>query len=211
MKKFLIILLGMSMCVSCVKLHTKYVERNYFLLKTKSVAENPNPPGSDFSIKILSMHIAADFRGTQFTYKVGPNQYMSDYYNCFYIPPAENIQELVRRWFNKNGYFQYVLEDTTMVKTDFMVKPYLMEIYGDYNDVNNPKAVIVMAFSFLDNRGQKPVLLFYKDYVVKKDLANKSANDLVEGWNSGLEDILSSLQKDLSEMGKKLEKEKKNE
>ena len=211
MKKVLIVLLGMLFCVSCVKLHTKYIERNYFLLKTESVAKKPDQSKSDFTVKILRMHVAADFRGTQFTYKVGPNQYMSDYYNCFYVSPSENIQELVRRWFSNNGYFQYALEDVTMVKTDFMVQPYLMEIYGDYNDVNNPKAIIVMAFAFLDNRGQKPELLFYKDYLVKKDIPNKGANDLVDGWNQAIEEILSNFHKDLKEMGQKLEKEKTNE
>jgi hypothetical protein len=212
MKKLLILLLGVLFCVSCVKLNTKYIEKNYFLL---SVAD-PGYQEADnykagYTIKIMNMYVASDFRGTQFTYRINENQYMSDYYNCFYITPDENIQEVIRNWFTKTGAFKYTLEDVTMVDTDFIIKPYLIAIFGDYRDATNPEAVLTLGFSFLDNRGTKPVLLFYKDYKVIKKVDNKSSQDLVKGWNIALSDILIDFGTDLRVLAQELKKDKVDE
>jgi len=212
MKKLLVLLLGMLFCVSCVKLHTKYIEKNYFLVSAGAPeVQKEKDFNPDYTVKIMSIYVSADFRGTQFTYKVNKNQYMSDYYNCFYITPDKNIKEVIRNWFGRSGAFKYALEDTAMVDTDFIIKPYLIGIFGDYTDITNPQAVLAMGFSFLDNRGSKPVLMFYKDYIFKEKIPNKAPADLVEGWNKALKDVLNAFDKDLKDLAKELKKEKKNE
>ena len=210
MKKLLVLLLGLLFCVSCVKLHTKYIERNYFLVSVGSPEVHKKMDfNTDYTVKIMNMYVNADFRGTQFTYKVNKNQYLSDYYNCFYITPDKNIQEIIRLWFGRSGAFKYALEDVAMVDTDFIIKPYLIGIFGDYSDITNPQAVLVMGFSFLDNRGTKPVLMFYKDYCFKEKIPNKTPSDLVEGWNKALKDVLNAFGKDLRNLTEELKKEKK--
>jgi len=212
MKKILILLLGMLFCVSCVRLHTKYIERNYFLVSAGSPeVQKKKDFTPEHTVKIMSVYVNADFRGTQFTYKINKNQFMSDYYNCFYITPDKNIQEVIRIWFSRSEAFKYALEDTAMVETDFIIKPYLIGIYGDYSDITNPQAVLVMGFSFLDNRGPKPVLMFYKDYHFKENIPNKAPADLVEGWNKTLKDVLNEFGKDLRNLTDELKKEKENE
>jgi hypothetical protein len=212
MKKLFILLTGVFLCVSCVKLNTKYIERNYFLISPGvPEARKEKDFNSDYTVKIMSMYVNADFRGTQFTYKINKNQYMSDYYNCFYITPDRNLQEVIRGWFARSGAFKYSLEDTAMVDTDFIIKPYLIAVFGDYSDITNPQAVLIMGFSFLDNRGKKPVLIFYKDYMVKEKIPNKAPADLVEGWNKALKDILNSFDKDLINLAKESKKEIKND
>ena len=92
-----------------------------------------------------------------------------------------------------------------------IIKPYLIGIYGDYSDVTNPQAVLVMGFSFLDNRGTKPVMMFYKDYSCREKIPNKAPADLVEGWNLALKNTLNEFGKDLRNLTDELKKEKENE
>lgn len=214
MKKHILILLLLFVSVSCVKLHTKYIEKNYFILgvsRPESDSKQLISPDSSYTVKILNIHAASDFRGTQFTYRIGANQYMSDYYNCFFVAPEENLQELIRYWFSKNNFFKYTLEDVSLVRTDFLIKPYLLQIYADLRDSDNPEAVILMAFSFMDNSGRRPAVIFSKDYAVRKSITDKSPQAIVNGWNECLGEILINFEKDVIEKSKEIMKGKSNE
>lgn len=179
--------------IGCANLSKNYPERNYYIL---SVSNNNHKPSSDSGaiLEIRGFETSPSFGSREFVYKIGDLSYVSDFYNQFFRPPGQLITEQIRKWFSESGLFKNVVDPSNNVEPDYTLEGNVSELYGDFRSSNTPKAVLGIQF-FLISKNSK--ILFQNNYREEIVLNSNSPQDLANGWNEALEQILTALSNDL--------------
>ena len=70
-------------------------------------------------------------------------------------------------------------------------------LYGEFRDVNAPKAVLEMEFFLSKETPSKAEIVTRKRYVKAMAVNGRTPEALVKGWNDALNEILAALIVDL--------------
>lgn len=72
------------------------VERSWFLLEVPDSGVEAEPP---VLVELASVRVAPAFTGKALVYRLGSYRYESDFYNEWFLPPREQVEQLLReRW-----------------------------------------------------------------------------------------------------------------
>jgi cholesterol transport system auxiliary component len=144
--------------------------------------------------------IETAFATTSLVYRTGALQYQSDFYNEFLVGPAVMITEETRDWLSRTGLFVRVSGSASRTAPTHLLEGNIVELYGDLRDKKAPAAVVQIRcfFSQLDPQGH-PTLIFARDYSASCPLESRDARGLVDAYSRCFQQILSALQKDLTD------------
>lgn len=179
------------LCASCVLRQPAVVADNYVL-------DLPLPargPASARTVAVLPFGHSSVAGGRLFLYRADGLRYETDYYNRFLEPPGQMLTGALRRWLREARAGE-VLAPGAPLAADFMVQPRLSELYADYRDVGNPRAVVAMRFVVyaLEPGGNRQVL--DRGYRREEPLREVSPGAAVEGWSRGVAGIFASFTRD---------------
>lgn len=186
-----IMLLG-NFCLSgCINLSSKYVPQQKYGFDVRL----PRPVAAKNS-KILEIYypeIAAPFAGMSFVYRMQALKFTTDYYNIFFISPAEQIYQNELKYLRATNIFKLVSANVAPLLPDYILKAYVSELYADYRNAASPKAVITIQFVLLDVALSPPKIIMQKTFSRKQILQQKSSAALMAAWNDELGSILRQL------------------
>jgi cholesterol transport system auxiliary component len=180
----------------CVSISRSYPEKHYFVLSA-SMSKKMLPPTANAVLKIQRFRVSPQFDGQSFVYKTGNLNYESDFYNEFFIPPGLMISEEVQKWLAESGLFKYVMEFSSPVEPTFELNGVVNALYGDYSNIERPKAVLEIQFFLVRKISSRPVIVFGKTYHEETRVKGNSPDALVAGWNLALEHILTRFETNL--------------
>lgn len=168
-------------------------------------ADRTGPGGNAIggNICVENFKIASPFDGCNFVYKRAMNDYETDYYNRFATSPEILITQQCRSWLEKSGIFRNVLNSSSAATADYILEGNVISLYGDFAQEGQAFSVMQIRFFLVDETGDKPVILFSKDYNEKIEVAATGPADIVGGYDEGLRNILSSFEKDLGSLNLK--------
>jgi cholesterol transport system auxiliary component len=189
-----IVLLGIFS--GCVNLRRDYPVRQFYVLDAKP--DQIHPPSEDGPIVQIQVFQASPGSATtEFVYRTGESTFESDPYNAFFTLPANQIRALTMLWLQDSGKAQAVLNRSSRLRPTNIVEGNLVELYGDFRDKENPRAVISLAFLLMDIVPITPRIVFSKTYRESIAIPESTGDALVNGWNEGLTKILTSFNRDL--------------
>ena len=173
------------------------------LLKQKyslNVGHSENNSGDSISgvLKVRRFRIASDFEGTGLVYRTGEVNYESDFYNEFLSSPTSLITEVVRNRLETSKVFENVTDDTSIVESKYTLEGKVLALYGDYVTTDEPRAVVDIMFSIINNKKQNTIA-FQNTYRTSEEIDTHKPADLVRGFNHCIEKILIELEQDLRE------------
>jgi len=151
----------------------------------------------DTILAVKEFDVSPRFRDKALVYRTGKFKYESDYYNEFLTWPGKLVGEEARQWLGASGMFGSVVKYGDVSNPTHVLKGDVTELYGDFSEESNPRAVIGIKFLLVDVTGRKPEIVFEKSYDAVIGLESKSAEELIEAQNENLREILSSLENDL--------------
>ncbi len=191
-------LLLITLVIGCPNVNKPYPERTFFLFEVSSPTQVATVQGTSVDVNRLS--ISPRSEGREFIYRTTDLEYKSDFYNQFFRPPHNIITEVVRQWLNETGLFEDVLTPVSQAIADYQIEGNIIELYGDYR--NEPSAQAVLSIQLflikLSEDGSDPEILLSKTYSSTQSIGQASPQNLMNGWNLALEDILGEFLKDLS-------------
>lgn len=186
----------------CFNFNKSFPEKHFFVLSA-SRSEGLSLSKSDAVLKIRRFRVSPRFEGKGFVYRKGNLNYVSDFYNEFFISPASMIAEEVDKWLKGSGLFQYVMSSSSPVEPTVELEGVINALYGDYRDINIPKAVLEMQFLLIRNVSSRPVIVFQKTYHEETLIKGNSSDALAAGWNLALEHILTQFETNLKDLNLK--------
>ena len=196
---FCSILILLVLAMGCPSVNKSYPERTFYLLELSGPKQTMSTiSGATLDVNRFSISPRSD--GRQFIYRTTNLEFEEDFYNQFFRPPDNLIAEAVREWLDQSGLFQDVLTPISQAIGDYIIEGNIIELYGDYRNQSAAQAVIRIQFFLLKTSedGSEPSILFGKTYNSTKSIGTAAPQNLMNGWNSALEEILDEFLSDLS-------------
>jgi cholesterol transport system auxiliary component len=192
----------LALCVACVGIERRYPDKRYFVLEVPAQASPSNPTANE-TLQVSNMRVSPRYADRSFVYRTSEAGYESDFYNQFLVAPASLITEEVRKGLIDTQTFKHVIGSTNQSQPSYVLDGAVNALYGDFRNVDSPRAVLEMEFFLTSESPAKPGILMQKRYSKSIPLTVRTPEALVKGWNQALEEILTSLTADLKVAGLK--------
>jgi len=186
----------LALCAACVGIEKSYPDKRYFVLEATANPSSSNPTGNE-TLEVSNIRISPRYADRSFIYRISEAGYESDFYNQFLVSPSSLITEEVRKALTGSQVFRYVISATNQSQPSYLLEGTVNALYGDFRNVDAPRAVLEMEFFLTSEIPGKPGILMQRRYAKSVPLTGRTAEALIKGWNEALEEILNSLVTDL--------------
>ena len=150
-----------------------------------------------YSMIVGQISVASGFEGRSLVYKVGPNQFETDFYNELIAPPDRLLADLAVQYLDTHSTKMQVLKNSGLRLAEFGIEAYIEKLYGDYSQTPH-KAVVNIKFTVNDLRPAEPKGLISKNYISEVPISGNSPALLVEGLSRALTQLLAELTADIN-------------
>jgi hypothetical protein len=179
----------------CSTIQKSPVEKNYFDLNITASHNNFASQGDILLVKDFSLNPVFDSHG--FVYRIGKNEYVTDYYNEFLSAPAKLITDKIAEALYSSSHFTST--STHMRKDiDYRLSGRISRLYGDLQDTKSPKATIELRMTLEKKTDSSFELIHSKTYLIEENINSQRPDQLITGWNRGLTKIVSAFIKKVS-------------
>lgn len=190
------LLSGFVLLSGCVSIEKSYPDKRYFVLDVTRGTPEENPASSRI-LQVPSVRVSPRYADRGFVYRRSDTRFESDFYNQFLVSPSALVTEEVRRKLSGAGIFRYVVGSANPLAPTHTLETMVNTLYGDFRDLNAPKAVIEMEFFLAQEAPTSVGIVFHKVYQQIVPVRERTSEALVRGWNQALEAILISFVRDL--------------
>ena len=153
---------------------------------------------ADRVLYLKPVKLTSHFRGQAIVFRIGDDEYQQQMPHQFFAAPQEMFTEQLKRWLQKTGLFsQIVLSDD--IPADMILETAVTALYGDDREQFSPQAVVEMQFFLLEIDQNTTQPLFQTGLNVEVDIAETTPPNVVKGWKQGLEELLATVEDDLSD------------
>lgn len=172
--------------------------KSYYVLEAKQPEQPPARPVLQGTLQVRDIRVAPPFNTRSLTYRSGPSEYAADYYHLYLAQPGDLVTQQVRTWLSQAGLFEHVALPGSGLNANFILEGLVTELYGDFRDGKNAKAVVAAQFFLLDERGAGREIAFSRSYRRETPLTERTPEDLMAAINQAFSDVLLALSADLS-------------
>lgn len=180
----------------CSGLKREYPTKNYYNFDVINEIMVNNNQGKNY-IKIERTDVNHAYHHRDFNYRVGPDEFISDYYNQFYKPVGALVTSEIYKWLSSAGIYKDVLPINNLINAKYILDSKIVDIYGDYSNPDDPRAVLNMQFFLVDDSSDIAELAYSNVYNQSVSISSRTPAALVQGWNGALKNILKQLETDL--------------
>lgn len=180
----------------CVRLQKAYPEKRKYAIEARRSGE----PQSRLDNPILAVRVFNPppvNKGSDFIYRIGPNEFVGDFYNGFIIEPGTLLSYETAFWLAASGIFNEIVPLSSRLKPDYVLEGYITALHGEMVDRAHPSAVMSIEFLLIDETKGASQLRFHKHYLQRIPIENADPAAVIEGWNKALGNILGNLENDL--------------
>jgi hypothetical protein len=183
------ILILTALTPGCSNLQKEAVTKQYYDLSPQVPVPSKNCLLQGETLMVKTFVIDSTFDSHSFVYKIGENEYRTDYYNEFISYPSKLITEKTSEILYRSIYFKPVLTDTKKDIT-FRLSGTITRLSSDFTDRNNTRAVMEIVMVLEKNNGAAFIPVLSNTYTADEPIPDKAPSSLVSGWNVGLSKIL---------------------
>lgn len=171
--------------------------KSYYVLEVRQPEQPLSKPILKGTLLVRDIRVAPPFNTRSLTYRFGPSEYSSDYYHLYLAQPGDLASQQVRAWLSRTGLFQHVALPGSNLNADFTLEGLLTELYGDFRDDKDAKAVVTAQFFLLDERGAGHEIILSRSYRREAQLSERTPDGLLEAMNRAFSDVLLALSADI--------------
>lgn len=190
---FIVMVMAMLALSAC--LSQPHPNSNRFALEVRP-PETQVTNNTRRTLLVGTVSAASGFDNRGLVYRIGPDQFDTDFYNEFMAPPARLLADQATNFLDAANRRVRVVRSPGLILADFGLETHLEAMYGDFT-VSPPQAVIALRFTASDLRSSPARILLDKTYRHQTPLTGKSPAAVVVGLNGSLEAILRELNSDL--------------
>jgi hypothetical protein len=140
--------------------------------------------------------VSRSFAGNELVYRLDDVRFAQDYYSRFIAPPGPMLGASLAEWLARSGPFSIVQAGAT-ASAPLVLEATFLELYGDFRAGRVPEAVMTVQFSIMDVSGSAVETVLDKTITRRIALDQRSAPQLVRGYNLALGEILNELRTDM--------------
>lgn len=188
-------LLAMGLGAGCMKLERDPLERRFYNLDVER-AGDCGPVLADKNLKVRRAKVSPLFDGRAIVYRARSGEFQSDYYNEYFVAPADIVTQAVRQWVSGAGVYDQVVSPSSLLRSEHVLETNVVTLYGDYHSAP-PLAVLEVQFLLLDEMSEEHAVLLAKTYQRSIPVQSASAQAVTNGLEQGLTEVLGEFEQDL--------------
>lgn len=167
---------------------------HYYVIDVdRGVVAQSFPQGRVLLLK--PVRVVPHFRDKNIVFRVAESEYRALPSHELFTAPEEMFTAQLKRWLQKSGLFSQVVTDES-VEADLVLESAVTALYGEKRPEYSPQSVLEMQFFMTTAQDQKN--LFQTGLRVDVNLEETTPGNVVTGWKQGLEELLTTLEQDLS-------------
>ncbi len=182
--------LVLSSCVS-----SSYPVRQAYMLQAKYPHAKRHAHNRS-QLQVLGTTIVPQFATSEIVYRLSHLTYTTDYYNIFFIPPAQQITQITTLWLQHSGLFGDVV-NASLIPSDYYLQSKVLQLYADNQHKPKVFGVLTMQFTLLQQTQAGRRIVFVKTYAQQLPVLARNTHGLIRVWNHELDNILTKLTRDI--------------
>jgi ABC-type uncharacterized transport system auxiliary subunit len=195
--RFITILAFALACSGCISSGgSQVIAKKQYILHPAKSTKISKVPLENHALMINATAVTPQFAATNFVYRISESEYTRDYYNVFFIPPAQLFNQLIEQSIASSGMFSHITTNGYLIQPDYQLDSELVALYADYQNSTQPKAIIKLRMVLLVQNKSKHKVLIDKIYSSAIPLRQKNTPSLIDAWNIGVSNILNNFNKD---------------
>jgi uncharacterized lipoprotein YmbA len=149
-------------------------------------------------LALKRVDVSPPYSGESFIYRNGNHAIARDPYARFASPPGWLLAAAIRGYLANADFVRDVVWIGESLPAQATVEVSVSEIAGDLR-TDGPSAVLALRFRVLSEpqSPDKNPQLFLKTYTKSVPIPRRTAKEVVEGWNKGLDEIMVEFLADL--------------
>lgn len=192
--------LTLPLAASCVKLERQPVEKRFYALETArpapAVAALKAAPLSPSTLLVRRLQVSPRVAGRELVYRTAPSAWTADYYNVFFVAPADMLTQDLREWLTGAGLCANVVDPGSLVPADFILEGNVTSLHGDFA-AKPPQALVEMQFLLLKATGDERQVLLTREYRKTAPLAANTPQEVVRAEREAVAAVYADLETDL--------------
>ena len=168
-------------------------KRNFVLTATRPSREPPASNG--FVLLMRRFTIDPAFQDRGIVTRTDAVTAKSDFYNEFFVDPAQLVGGQVMGWLADSGLFSEVVGPASGLAPTHVLEGHIVKLYGDLS--GSPTAVLELQLLLLEVRGGANRVLLHPDLERRVPAEAGDPAALVQAWNKGLRDVLEEFERNL--------------
>lgn len=173
----------------------QFPERRLFVLNVERTAV-ARPPSSAV-VRVGRVRAEPQYERKGFVYRTGDSTFADDFYNAFYVTPAQMVRSSMYEWLAASGMFAVVADVDSLVGADWLLESRLMDFYLDKRSDGEERAVVRLAVTLVDARKSPPSARLERTYEETAS-ATEGGQGYVDAWSVALARVLARLEEDLA-------------
>lgn len=149
-------------------------------------------------LRIKPIRIAPHYRTENIVFRLDDNEYKPQVGHLLLTDPQVMFTSQLQRWLSKSGLFSDVITDESQ-PADLVLEAAVTKFYGDDRAGYSPQAVLEMQFFMSPGNADRSKMLFQTGFRVDASIDKITQQAVVTGWQNALEEILATLEQDLSD------------
>lgn len=145
---------------SCVKLEQQPVDKRFYALEVaRPGVAAPAVPVVKETLLVRRLQVSPRVAGRELVYRTGESAWTADYYNLFFVAPADMLTQDLRAWLGAANLFANVVDPASLVPSGYVLEGNVSALHGDFA-VRPAQAVAEMQFLLLRvSGGERTVVL----------------------------------------------------
>jgi ABC-type uncharacterized transport system auxiliary subunit len=185
----------------CADLKVPYPAKSYFMVDpgnpNAAGGVEPQDPALTGTLKVRQIRVAAPFNGDAFVYKVGPNQYIADYYDAFLMPTDRMLTMQLCGWLTQSGLFTHVVDAESTIRGGYTLEGSASCFMIDVTDPHAHRAVVDGQFFLLRSSETGPEIIFSKSYTISTAVKSSGRSAEVDAWSEACRSMFVDLTADI--------------
>src|SRR5690554_216843 len=153
---------------------------------------------TDRVLRIKPIRVSPHYRTENLVFRVGENEYQQQAGHVLLVDPQTLFTAQLQRWLAKSGLFSEVITDESQ-PADLVLEAAVTKFYGDDRSGYSLQAVLEMQFFMSPGDADRSKMLFQTGFRVDASIDQTTPQAVVAGWQNALEEILGTLEQDLSD------------
>jgi ABC-type uncharacterized transport system auxiliary subunit len=152
--------------------------------------------GSNMVVKVGRVRAEPQYERKGFVYRTGELTYADDFYNAFYVSPAQMVRSTLQQWLVASGLFATVADVDSLVGAEWLLESRLLDFYIDRRSTDE-RAVVRLAVTLVDATRSPPRATFERTYEETASASDRG-KAYVDAWGEALTNVYARLEADLA-------------
>lgn len=198
----LVLVLAALLACSCVKLEQQPVDKRLYALEVARPGAAVAAPRSSATLLVRRVQVSPRVAGRELVYRTGESAWTADYYNLFFVPPADMLTQDLRAWLGASGLFANVIDPSSLITPAYILESNVSALHGDFapGPGKGPaQAVAEVQFLLLEVSGSERRVVLTRELRKTVPLAANSPVELVRALRLAVSGVFAELEGALGE------------